>query len=74
MKYKVPPVVGFAAAADALVPDAKTVPTARNATAAEAIMRRLDFKPDICPPIRRILIRGRELNLKLREEKLSRYL
>ena len=53
MKYKVPPVLGFAAAAFALEPEATTTPTVRMATAAEAMMRRLVFKPDICPPCRR---------------------
>ena len=51
MKYKVPPVTGFSAAF-ALEPYATVTPTASAIAAVEARMRRLVFKPDMCPPCR----------------------
>ena len=48
-----PPVTGFAAAAAfAPEPVASVTPTASAMTAVEARMRRLVFKPDMCPPCR----------------------
>ena len=53
MKYKVPPVTGLAeAAAFAPEPEASVTPRASAMTAVDARMRRLVFKPDMCPPCR----------------------
>ena len=52
MKYKVPPVTGCDPAAFAPEPEASVTPTASAMTAVEARMRRLVFKPDMCPPCR----------------------